>query len=209
MSENSDEKSTQKQGFWASVAADAKKSAAEAEAREKLASETAGNLVTKQSFGGSTVEIYDGGYVRIATFISRSTPYERLRSIKHSFQVQDKSAGGRITAGLLTSGVSLLTSKEKRTIFLTVATDKRTHSLKATGGMGRGPDKVALSLETAGRGVLDTLAVSGPAPSTTNLPSENQVDVIGQIKELGELHAAGVLTEDEFAAKKADLLKRI
>lgn len=34
-------------------------------------------------------------------------------------------------------------------------------------------------------------------------------DVLAQIKQLGDLHAAGVLTEDEFAAKKAELLARL
>ncbi|MBA3232428.1 MAG: SHOCT domain-containing protein [Propionibacteriales bacterium] len=30
-----------------------------------------------------------------------------------------------------------------------------------------------------------------------------------QIKKLADLHAAGVLTDEEFAAKKADLLNRM
>ncbi len=40
-----------------------------------------------------------------------------------------------------------------------------------------------------------------PAPAA---PSE--ADVISQLKQLGELHASGVLTDDEFAAQKAKLL---
>jgi hypothetical protein len=35
-------------------------------------------------------------------------------------------------------------------------------------------------------------------------PSEG--DVLDQLKQLGELHASGVLTDDEFAAQKAKLL---
>ena len=30
-----------------------------------------------------------------------------------------------------------------------------------------------------------------------------------QLKKLGELHAAGILTDSEFASKKADLLSRL
>jgi excisionase family DNA binding protein len=44
-------------------------------------------------------------------------------------------------------------------------------------------------------------AVTDPAPT--------QPDVMDQLRKLGELHAAGVLTEDEFAAKKAELFRRL
>ena len=33
-----------------------------------------------------------------------------------------------------------------------------------------------------------------------------QTDVIGQLQKLGELKAAGILTEEEFAAQKAKIL---
>jgi Short C-terminal domain len=42
-----------------------------------------------------------------------------------------------------------------------------------------------------------------PAPAPAAAP---QVDIITQLKELGELRDSGVLTEDEFAAQKAKLL---
>ena len=42
------------------------------------------------------------------------------------------------------------------------------------------------------------------APPPPAAPS--QADVINQLKQLGELRDAGVLTEDEFAAQKAKLL---
>lgn len=43
-----------------------------------------------------------------------------------------------------------------------------------------------------------------PPPPPAAAPS--QADVIEQLKQLGELHAQGVLTDDEFAAQKAKLL---
>lgn len=200
-----------KQGFWAKVSADVKKSNEEAEARALQARGPAGDLVTQQRFGGSAIEIYDGGYVRVAAFISKETPYEKLKSIKHSFQVQDKSTGGRLMAGMVTGGANYLTSKEKRTVFLTLVTDKRVHSLRDTAGMGRREDKVALGLEVAGRGVLDALtaAPAASAPAVVPMPAIGQSDVIDQIKKLGELHAAGVLSDEEFASKKTELLGRI
>ena len=44
-------------------------------------------------------------------------------------------------------------------------------------------------------------APAAPAPAA---PPE--VDRIGQLKELGELHAQGILTDEEFAAEKAKIL---
>jgi hypothetical protein len=44
-----------------------------------------------------------------------------------------------------------------------------------------------------------------PAPSAA-APAASPAAPIDQLKELGELHASGVLTDEEFAAQKAKLL---
>jgi Bacterial PH domain/Short C-terminal domain len=49
-------------------------------------------------------------------------------------------------------------------------------------------------------------ATSPQLPTSSPQP---QADVLAQLKQLGELRDAGVLTDDEFAAKKAELLSRI
>jgi hypothetical protein len=75
----------------------------------------AGALVTSGVFGTSTIEIYEGGYVRVASGerpdplgrhrpgraiapgqvvpIGKNTPYERLRSIKFTPAAEDNSSG--------------------------------------------------------------------------------------------------------------------
>lgn len=45
-------------------------------------------------------------------------------------------------------------------------------------------------------------ATPPPAPA----PAAPSADPIAQLKELGELHASGVLTDQEFAAQKAKIL---
>ena len=47
-------------------------------------------------------------------------------------------------------------------------------------------------------------AKSSPAPS-----SEQPTDPVDQLERLGKLHAAGVLTDEEFSAKKAEILARL
>jgi hypothetical protein len=45
-----------------------------------------------------------------------------------------------------------------------------------------------------------------PAAPPPPQPQGDQTGVIEQLKQLGELHSQGILTDDEFAAQKAKLL---
>ncbi|MGB9088412.1 MAG: SHOCT domain-containing protein [Pseudomonas farsensis] len=49
---------------------------------------------------------------------------------------------------------------------------------------------------------------NGPQPAAASVPPGSG-DVLSALEKLGELKAAGVLTEDEFNAKKAELLARL
>jgi hypothetical protein len=40
-------------------------------------------------------------------------------------------------------------------------------------------------------------------------PAPQGGDVLGMVQKLAELHAAGVLSADEFGTKKAELLRRL
>lgn len=48
-----------------------------------------------------------------------------------------------------------------------------------------------------------------PAPQQVENTNTMSADVVGLLEQLGKLRDAGVLTDDEFAAKKAELLNRI
>jgi hypothetical protein len=115
-----------KDGAFSKLGATVKKAAADKHAaKEELGrkqaedGQAAGALVTSGVFGTSTVEIYDGGYVRVAEGlpgathpgggyvrvaaglrgaaqlggITRNTPYEKLRSIKFTQPSQGKTSG--------------------------------------------------------------------------------------------------------------------
>jgi len=49
-------------------------------------------------------------------------------------------------------------------------------------------------------------AAPPPAAPAAAAPASGEGSVIDQLKELGELKAQGILTEEEFAAQKAKLL---
>jgi membrane protease subunit (stomatin/prohibitin family) len=77
----------------------------------------------------------------------------------------------------------------------------------AGGAMGLGAG-VALGQVLAGNiaqglgtGIATAAAASGEPPTVQ--------DVMALIEKLGELKAKGILTEDEFAAKKTELLKKL
>jgi len=52
---------------------------------------------------------------------------------------------------------------------------------------------------------------TGPAPSTdvVNGAPDDQAAILATLEKLGELHDRGILSEAEFSAKKAELLKRL
>jgi hypothetical protein len=57
-----------------------------------------------------------------------------------------------------------------------------------------------MALEAAGRGILDSF---GSCAAASLIPAQTtQPDVAEQIRNLADLHAAGVVTDEEFAAKR-------
>ena len=50
------------------------------------------------------------------------------------------------------------------------------------------------------------VAPAAPVAAPPPPPAGDQSALIEQLKQLGELHAQGILTDDEFAAQKAKLL---
>lgn len=170
----------------------------------------AGDRIEMASFGRRTIEIYDGGYVRVLSLLDWNAPFEKLRSIKYSHQVQDKSAGGRALASIATWGVSRLASNEKRVLFLTIATDAKVHTLKTTGDMTRLADQAGKKLEAAGQAIIGAQAAAPVvAHATAHDAPPAAPDPMEQLRKLAELRDAGILTEEEFTAKKADILGRM
>lgn len=125
--------SAKKEGAFSKFGSALKKAAADKQAAKEEVSrklsedaQAAGALVTSGVFGTSTVEIYEGGYVRVATGLSnatqparitKNTPYEKLRSIKFTQTGEDQASSvtsslegavGPAVASLMKGGKALM-----------------------------------------------------------------------------------------------------
>jgi membrane protease subunit (stomatin/prohibitin family) len=97
----------------------------------------------------------------------------------------------------------------------------KTTQMNMAGDMARFQQfQAGMALEDAaesGGGVGQAILMGGlgnfmqPAAAASNAaaPKEDKTQVMELLKQLGELKAAGILTEEEFAAKKAELLARL
>ena len=60
------------------------------------------------------------------------------------------------------------------------------------------------------RAFVDTVKTQTAAAKSSAAPaSEQPTDPVNQLERLGKLHAAGVLTDEEFSAKKGEILARL
>ncbi|WP_030249128.1 DUF4429 domain-containing protein [Streptomyces violens] len=78
-------------------------------------------------------------------------------------------------------------------------------------GLGYGPVHESLPFAAA---VLQAVRSAGPAPAPAPQcrplePHRGPADIADRIRQLGELHDAGLLTDAEFSAKKAELLAEL
>jgi membrane protease subunit (stomatin/prohibitin family) len=70
-------------------------------------------------------------------------------------------------------------------------------------GLGAGVALGQTLAQTLGQG-LAGVGTAAPAPAASK-PD----DIVALLEKLGDLKAKGILTDEEFAAKKADLLKKL
>jgi membrane protease subunit (stomatin/prohibitin family) len=73
-------------------------------------------------------------------------------------------------------------------------------------GLGAGIAMGQVLAQNLQKGLQGTDAAAAPAAPTATVRPE---DVIATLEKLGELKAKGILTQEEFDAKKAELLKKL
>ncbi|MFJ8359974.1 DUF4429 domain-containing protein [Streptomyces sp. NPDC093984] len=73
-------------------------------------------------------------------------------------------------------------------------------------GLGYGPVHESLPFAAA---VLAAVRAAGTAPVAVPAPRRDPADIAERIRHLGELHEAGLVTDEEFSVKKAELLAEL
>ncbi|MCL7429666.1 DUF4429 domain-containing protein [Streptomyces sp. YS415] len=73
-------------------------------------------------------------------------------------------------------------------------------------GLGYGPVHESLPFAAA---VLAAVRSAGPAVPAVAAPRRDPADIAERIRHLGELHEAGLVTDEEFSSKKAELLAEL
>ncbi len=71
---------------------------------------------------------------------------------------------------------------------------------------GQAADAQAVQQQAYDAGAADAQAAYAPPPAPAPAPAAAPVDVTAELMKLADLKAAGVLTDQEFAAAKAKLL---
>jgi hypothetical protein len=69
--------------------------------------------------------------------------------------------------------------------------------------------ETSAALETGLPPIQNTVQQTATSPTASPSAGTGDGDIFGKIERLAELYAKGILTEDEFQAKKADLLSRL
>lgn len=137
-----------------------------------------------------TAGIMTGGLSMLATGVKNGKAGTEMIPIKSISSVATKRDG------LINSYVSVITAGN--TIDFRVS-HKEAEIVKST--------LTQLMIGGAPAAVAPEPAASAPAPAVA--PAAPKVDVAAQLQQLASLRDAGILTEEEFAAKKAELLERM
>lgn len=175
-----------------------------------------GKLMTDAVCAGKSVRLYEKGYVRVGGAIFRSgAAFERLLGISGSADVAKKTGLGRVAGFALTGGLNVMLTPNKRgDLYLTIVTDVKTHTLHMSPPTKS--DMQALhKIVATGESILERLK-SSPETSSYD-PSQQSAaensnrlgqeeDILSRLKKLGELHASGVISDDEFAKLKSRII---
>jgi hypothetical protein len=179
---------------------------ADAEARAEKELRLYGRQVASGTFGGKSIRIYDNGFVSVGPRFGSNVTPQRLRSIDASADVGKKTAVGRTVGWVMTGGLNVPLSSNKRgDVYLTVVTDTSTFALHETPPT-KGNMKNTKLLEAAGHSVLARVENTEPADGTSNVQPPRARD---RLVELQSLVDDGLITDEEFDQKRRSLLAEL
>jgi len=172
-----------------------------------------GRLISDEVFFGKRIRLYSKGFVRVG--LTKNAPYEKLLGISGSADVSKKTALGRGIVAGMTMGTNLLVSPNKRgDVYLTIVTDRKTHALHQS-PPGVKDIQAMHQIVTAGEAILkgqilsthiqpmqaESLAINDSKESGRSVE-----DLLARLQQLGDLHASGVVSDDEFSQLKEKIM---
>ncbi|MFC5175634.1 SHOCT domain-containing protein [Nocardioides taihuensis] len=168
----------ERKGFWASLMPDP--------------DELARGMVDS----ATTMKIYKDGTFTVQSTFAKESARDRLIGFDHDADsMRRKSVTGRSGAAMMTGGLSLLASNNRGVIYVTVTGE----NTKVRTFTTRNPSGTQLTSIRSLKAAAETVL----AQSVGAIPGG---EVSAQLKQLADLHAAGALSADEFAAAKKRLL---
>jgi hypothetical protein len=149
---------------------------------------------------GTTMKVYKDGTFTTKALFGKLSGRDRLSAFDHDMDsMRRKSTSGRGAAAILTGGLSLAASNNRGVVYVTVTGESsgvRTYTTSNPSGT------TLASIRTLKAAADAIVAQQRPTPA-----SSGSVSDVDQLKQLAELHQAGALTDAEFAAAKARLLR--
>lgn len=193
----------------------AKQAMAEKERLKGLSSDELamyGGKVLDETFLMKRIRLYEKGFVRVTVAPLGGGEFEKLRKVSGEANVQSKTGVGRFVAGVLTAGNNILVTGNKRGgIYLTIVTDKKTHSLHADASIV-GPDSVIKAMHkivTTAESLIQIESGQSVGPSPVAAGPEGAApasSLADEIQKLNSLLTQGLINDEEFAQAKAKLL---
>lgn len=205
------ESEAKKQKYDAWVQAKQAERAVSAEDKAQQSSEKValcGPLIANESFGSKTIRFYEKGYVTVTTNLMKEKQPEKLLDVLLSTEIAKKSGAGRLVAGVMTSGLNLVMSSNMRgDIYLSLTTNVTTHMIHVPTPSPSNL-KSARKIEAVAQSLISKRATRGSVTpeDQKHAPSAITPTLGDQLSKLADLHQAGALSDDEFAAAKSKLI---
>lgn len=183
----------ERRGFWRGLKDDVTE--ATHKSSERAAERVANGPVDKVT----SLTIYTDGTFTTKVVFGKESERDQLLGFDHDADsIRRKSATGRGTAAMMTGGASLLAANNRGVVYATVTGEITGIQTFTT----RNPDGSLLTGLRRLKAATDMVLAqrdAAPEPSSATGVAE-------QIEKLAALHAAGALSDEEFAAAKARLL---
>lgn len=151
--------------------------------------------------GGKVIKFFDKSYVSVSAW-GAGEP-EKLIDVTATADFSNKTGLGRAVVGVATVGLNIVaTSNMRGDIYVSIVTEKTTHVIHLTQPSERSV-KTARKIEATGKGLVSRL---NQIAHTQVASTPERFDIAEQLAKIVDLHASGVLSDEDFSNAKAKII---